>query len=229
MDAIDSSKRGEIIETLRNKSILKQKVFDNTYSVLMSLKEILEEYAVEANEVLEGSDRRIKLEYRDRGKFEAQLQLAGDILIFSMHTNVFQFERDNIIWKNSYVTQNKDNAYCGVIHIYNFLSDSFRYNRSSDEGYLIGRIFINREMQYLVEGKRQVSFRHNNFGQGVINTQALIEIVESAIGYTLDFDLLVPPFDTIKIASVEQMNTKIENSRLQTGKRLGYQYNSDDI
>lgn len=226
---LPSSKRSELIETLKEKATIKQLVYDNTFSVMADLKDILQEYAVEANELLEGADRRIKLEYRDRGKHEAQLQLAGDILIFSMHTNVFQFERDNIIWKNSYVQKNKDNAYCGVIHIYNFLSDSFRYNRQSDEGYLIGRIFINREMQYMVEGKRQVSFRHNSFGNGAITTESLTEIVESAIGYTLEFDLLTPPFDTIKVVSVDQMNTKIENSRLQTGKRLGYLYNSDDV
>lgn len=226
---LPASRRTEIVDTLKQRASLKQLVHDNTYNVLMQLKEILQEYAVEANDILEGADRRIKLEYRDRGKHEAQLQLAGDILIFSMHTNVFQFERDNIIWKNSYVQKEKDNAYCGVINIYNFLTDSFKFNRINDEGYLIGRIFINREMQYLVEGKRQISFRHNNFGNGAITTDALTEIIESAIGYTLEFDLLVPPFDTIKIASVEQMNTKIENSRHQTGKRLGYQYNSDDV
>lgn len=226
---LPASRRSEIVGNLKEKSTLKQLVYDNTYSVMSQLKDILQEYAVEANEILEGSDRRIKLEYRDRGKHEAQLQMAGDILIFSMHTNVFQFERENIIWKNSYIQKDKNNSYCGVINIYNFLSDSFKFNRQNDEGYLIGRIFVNREMQYLVEGKRQVSFRHNNFGNGAINTESLTEIIESAIGYTLEFDLLVPPFDTIKIASVEQMNTKIENSRGQTGKRLGYQYNSDDI
>lgn len=226
---LPDSRRSEIVNLLKDKATLKQLVYDNTYAVMTQLKEILQEYAVEANDLLEGSDRRIKLDYRDRGRHEAQLQMAGDILIFSMHTNVFQFERDNIIWKNSYVQKDRSNAYCGVIHIYNFLSDSFRYNRQGDEGYLIGRIFVNREMQYLVEGKRQISFKHNNFGSGVIDSESLTEIIESAIGYTLEFDLLVPPFDTIKIASVEQMNTKIENSRGQTGKRLGYQYNSDDI
>ncbi|CDN33109.1 hypothetical protein BN938_3047 [Mucinivorans hirudinis] len=226
---LPESKRGEIIAQLRDKATLKQKVYDNTFAVMSEIKEILQEYAVEANETLEGADRRIRLEYRDRGKLEAQLQLAGDILVFSMHTNTFQFERDNIVWKNSYVQRDRNNSYCGIINIYNFLSDSFRFNRQSDEGYLIGRIFVNHESQYFVEGKRQVSFRHNSFGSGVITYEALTHIVESALGYTLEFDLLVPPFDSQKVVSVEQMNTKIENSRLQTGKRLGYNYNSDDI
>lgn len=223
------SKREELIGTLKEKASLKQLVYDNTYATFISLKELLEEYAVEANEMLDSTDKRIRLEYRDRGKFEAQLQVAGDILIFSMHTNIFCFERENIIWKNSYVERNRYNAYCGVINIYNFLSDSFKYNRANDEGYLIGRLFINRESQYFVEGKRQISYRHNSFGQEAINNQALIDIIESAIGYALEFDLLMPPYDAVKLVSVDLMNTKIENSKLQTGKRLGFKYNSDDV
>lgn len=226
----ESGKRAQIIETLKTKSALLQRIFDNTQQVFGQLKEILQEYAVEVNEQLEGTtDKRVKLEYRDRGKFEAQLQLAGDILIFSMHTNVFQFERENIIWQNSYVKQDKQNAYCGVINIYNFLSDSFKYNRSADEGYLVARMFINRDFQYMVEGKRQVTYRHDNFGQGAITPEALTEIIENTMAYTLDFDLLVPPYDAVKLVSVDQMNTKIENSKLQTGKRLGYQFRSDDV
>ena len=47
--------------------------------------------------------------------------------------------------------------------------------------------------------------------------------------YTLSFDLLVPPFDIVKVASVEQINDKIESAKLQTGKRMGYKFNSDDV
>ena len=43
-------------------------------------------------------------------------------------------------------------TYCGVINMYNFLSDSFKYNRENDLGYLIGRMFINKENTF-VEGK----------------------------------------------------------------------------
>ncbi len=81
----------------------------------------------------------------------------------------------------------------------------------------------------MVEGKRQVTYRHDNFGQGAITPDALTEIIENTMAYTLDFDLLVPPYDTVKLVTVDQMNTKIENSKLQTGKRMGYQFRSDDV
>ena len=123
----------------------------------------------------------------------------------------------------------KENSYCGIINIYNFLADSFKYNRNGDEGYLVGRIFINHENQYFVEGKRQVSLRHNSFGTRRIDREAIMDIVEAAIDYVLDFDLLVPPYDTVKVVTVDQLNTKIENSKMQTGKRMGYKFNSDDI
>lgn len=221
--------REDILRTIREKSELQQRVYDNTFNVFTQLKDVLHEMSSELNDELEDIDRRVKIEYRDRGKFEAQLQVAADTLIFSMHTNVFEFNREHPIWQNSYVARDKSNSYCGIINIYNFLSDSFRYNRNSDEGYLIGRIFVNREMQYFVEGKRQISMRHNNFGTQRIDRDALLNIVETAIDYTIDFDLLVPPYDAVKIVSVDQLNTKIENSKIQTGKRLGYKFCSDDI
>ncbi len=221
--------REDILRTIREKSELQQRVYDNTFNVFTQLKDVLHEMSSELNDELEDIDRRVKIEYRDRGKFEAQLQVAADTLIFSMHTNVFEFNREHPIWQNSYVARDKSNSYCGIINIYNFLSDSFRYNRNSDEGYLIGRIFVNRENQYFVEGKRQMSLRHNNFGTQAIDKAALLNIVEIAVTYSLEFDLLVPPYDAVKIVSVDQMNTKIENSKMQTGKRLGYKFNSDDI
>ena len=229
MDGDPGSIRNGIIEKLSNKASLNQQVFDNTFSVFGNLKEVLHEMSSEIDDTLEEACKDARIESRDRGKFEAQLQIADDILIFSMHSNVFEFNREHIIWQNSYVQQARENSYCGMINIYNFLSDSFRYNRSADEGYLIGRIFINREMQYFVEGKRQISMRHNSFGTQRIDRAALLNIIENAIDYTVDFDLLVPPYDAVKVVTVDQLNTKIENSKMQTGKRLGYKFNSDDI
>lgn len=218
-----------ILNNLSEKSGMKQLVYDNTFATFNLIKEVLHEMASDYNSAFKGVDKRVKLEYHDRGKFEAEIRVAGDILIFSMHSNVFQFDRDHNIWKLSYVKDNKNASYCGIINIYNFLRDSFKYNRLDDLGYLIGRIFINRDYHYFVEGKRQMGFLYNNFGSATIDKDALINIIQSSILYTLEFDLLVPPYDVVKIASVNQMNTKIENSKLQTGKRLGFKFNSDDV
>ena len=230
MDGDPGSIRGSLIEKLSQKASLSQKVFDNTFSVFGRLKEVLHEMSSEIDDALEeeGKDE-VKIEYRDRGKFEAQLQIAEDILIFSMHSNVFEFNREHIIWQNSYVRDNRDNSYCGVINIYNFLSDSFKFNRNADEGYLIGRIFINREKCYFVEGKQQTSMRPMQFGKAEIDSEALVRILESAIYYALNFDLLLPSYDDNKRVTVDQFNTKMDNSKFVTGKRLGYDFEVEDI
>lgn len=221
--------RESILSKLSAKAALTQKVYDNTFAVFNSLKELLHEMSSEISDALEERGRRVRIEYRDRGKFEAQLQVADDILIFSMHTDVFEFNREHIIWQNPYIKNDTSASYCGIISIYNFLSDSFKYNRMSDEGYLIARIFVNREMEYFAEGKRQESMRHDKFGTGKIDRDALTRIIEAAVDYSVDFDLLVPRYDSVKVITADQLTTKLENSKMVTGKRLGYEFNSDDV
>jgi hypothetical protein len=218
-----------IVDTLKSKSVLKEKVFDNTAEAFMVVKEILKNLSREVNLNLTGIDPRIRMEYTDRSTFDAQLKVAGDMLLFSMHSNIFQFDREHPAWKTAYIQKNKFNAYSGIINIYNFLADSFKYSRLDDLGYLIARIFINHENQYFVEGKRQMGMLFTNYGNEEYSKEALQTIVYTAINYSLEFDLLVPPYDTIKIASVGQAESKIQHSKLITGKRLGFQFNSDDV
>lgn len=222
--------RSKILETIVRKSTLKQSVFDNTFSTFNELKDVLFEMASEMDDELDGKlDRRVRIEYRDRGKFEAQLQVASDLLIFQMHTDIFEFDANHIIWQNPYVQGDLSNSYCGVINIFNFLSDSFKYNRNADEGYLVGRIFINREKCFWVEGKRQTIARPMAFGQQRIDHESLIGIVETAINYAINFDLLTPPYEENKRVTVDQFNTKLDNSKFVTGKRISYDFSTDDI
>ena len=222
-------KKEEIIKTLSTKSVIKHQVYDNTLETFNNLKTVLKYISTNLNSNLKGIDKRIFLENKDQGVFESQLKVAGDLLVFSMHSNAFEFDRSHPIWKLSYIQNTPFSSICGVINIYNFLYDSFRYGRFDDLGYLVARIFINKDMQYFVEGKRQMGFWLNNFGTAPINSETLRDIVYSAIQYSLEFDLLVPPYDSVKIASVAQINSMIETSKIQTGKRLGFTFNSDDI
>jgi hypothetical protein len=194
------------------------------------LKEILHELASELDEELEESlDERVRIEYRDRGKFEAHFIFGENLLIFSMHTDIFRFSREDSIWENEYVGSEPENAACGIINVWNFLKDSFEHKRLGDEGYLVARIFVNRQMHYMVEGKGQGAFTRDEFGRHMVNKEGLTDIIESAIDYALNFDLLVPPYESQKTVSAEQFNTKMENSKMQTGKRLGYEFRTDDI
>ncbi|NMA26086.1 MAG: hypothetical protein GX936_10570, partial [Clostridiales bacterium] len=129
-----------LIDTLKGKSVLKQKVFDNTAAAFLMIKDILKNLARDVNSNLSGVDQRIRMEYTDRSTFDAQLKVAADLLMFSMHSNIFQFDREHPAWKTAYIQKNRFNSYSGIINIYNFLADSFKYSRLDDLGYLIARI-----------------------------------------------------------------------------------------
>ncbi len=226
----DPSPQQKILQGLNEKARVKVLVYENSLEIFNQLKDILSEISNDLSELIDvENDRKVRLEYRDRGKFEAELKFADDVLVFSMHTDVFQFDRDHSIWKNPYIKQNPYNSYCGVISVYNFLSDSLKYNRSEDLGYLVARMFVNREKFFFVEGKRQKRRATSSFGKILLCKEELVNFVEQAMLYTLSFDLLVPPFDLVKVASVEQINAKIESTKMRTGKRMGYKYNSDDV
>ena len=221
--------KSAILQTIREKSILKQLVYRNTAEVFSELKLVLESLVEEYNAELEGESDAVKLEFEDRGESEVQIRVASDILVFSMYSNVFQFDRDHAVWKKDYVKHNTNNAYSGIINIYNFLSDSFKYKRTEDLGYLVARIFINKEKHYIVEGKRQMSLLENDLSQSISDEDSLRKIVETAINYSLNFDLLVPPYDDVKILAVADIDEKIQNAKIKTGKRLGFQFKSDDV
>ncbi len=218
------------MEGLIAKTNLKQEVYRNTVAMFAVLKEVLRELADEYREQLKDKvDENILPFFQEKGPFEAEFKIGGDVLIFSMHSNVFVFNREHPIWKLEYIKANAMNSYCGVFSIYNFLADSFKYNRTQDLGYLIARIFVNHENHFFVEGKRQSNEVVKDFGTDELTKEYLKDIIETAVQYAIDFDLLVPPYDDVKIATVEQMQVEINHSRIQTGKRLGFKFNSDDI
>jgi len=218
------------LEGMILKTNLKQEVYRKSIGTFALLKEVLKELAEDYREKLKDKvDDNVLPVYQEKGPFEAEFRLGGDMLIFSMHSNVFVFNREHPIWKLDYIKANAMNSYCGVFNIYNFLADSFKYNRMEDLGYLIARIFVNRENHFFVEGKRQSSELVKDFGSDEMTKEYMKEIIETAVQYAIDFDLLVPPYDQVKIATVEQMNAEINHSRIQTGKRLGFKFNSDDV
>ncbi|TAJ10456.1 hypothetical protein DMA11_18920 [Marinilabiliaceae bacterium JC017] len=218
-----------ILKLLNEKANLKQHVFDSTHGKFKLLKEVLKNIEQEYNDLIVHLDKRVHLKYTDNGQFVIQLKIAGDVLVFYMHSNTFEFDRDHEVWKLPYAQENLLNSYCGVINIYNFLHDSFYYNRQDDLGYLVARVFINRDGSFFVEGKRQKGMGVNHFGEKILDHENWRKIVETAMQYSLEFDLLVPPYDDMKIVSLQQMNEEVMHSRMQTGKRLGFVYNSDDV
>ncbi len=219
--------KDEIIELLSYKANLKANVYETTLEVFNELKNIAEETALKTKKTLTKLNKNIKVEYRDKGEFEAEMRLAGDLLFLTMHTNVFEFPRDHEVMKSAYVKEDKSRSYCGVIYIYNFLADSIKYARTNDLGYLVARIYINKDRHFLVEGKRQIGPFYNNFVNEKLNTEKLKSILNASIIYCVNFDLLTPPYELVKELSVQQIIENNNYLRVKTGKRLGFRFQAD--
>jgi hypothetical protein len=213
-----------ILQLIQEKSVLKQDVYHLTMETFKDLKRALQESIEEIKTKFGSADSRIEFYYKNKGDLQAEIKVAGDILVFQMHTNVFQFDKTHPLWKSSYFQNEEANSYVGVINIYNFLSDSFKYNREQDLGYLIGRIFINKEKHFMVQGKRQLGFLYQDMINATLDNAALKSIVESSILYTLNFDLFLPPYETIQQLTVDDIQNMNHGISGATGKRLGFQF-----
>ena len=217
----------DLFKLILTKGSLKQDVYQKTLSVFNIIKNVSQKLTKDYQLTEEKPTPVIPFEYKDRGEFEIELRFAGDILIFMMHTNIFEFPRDHEVMRLPYLRDNKDRSYCGIINIYNFLADSFKYNRDNDSGYLIGRIFINKDMHYYLEGKREIGLIYNSFETSQADIESISNVVKSAIKYTVNFDLLTPPYDNVKEVSVFEIKTELDNMKIPTGKRLGFRFQAD--
>ncbi|MBQ6956801.1 MAG: hypothetical protein IJP80_09335 [Bacteroidales bacterium] len=221
----------EIKEQLSNLIFSKGELKQNVYQATKQSFELFRSTAKGIVEKLQEQNREkgkdLRFEFTDRGDFEFEIRFAGDLLIFMMHTNVFEFSRNHEVMKSQYIRENPERSYCGVIHVYNFLTDSFLYQRDNDLGYLIGRIFVNAEKHYFIEGKRELGMLYNNFNTSVVGDESVRNIIESAIEYTTNFDLLTPPYDEIKVVSVGEMRNNFDKKSIVTAKRLGFRFQAD--
>jgi hypothetical protein len=217
----------ELFQALAGKGGLKQEVYHKTFQIFEDFKKEAEGMPPQFHSRYSNTKYPILFEYRNRGQFEFELKFGGDILIFMMHTNIFEFPRDHEVMKTPYVKEDVKRSYCGVIQIFNFLNDSFRYNRVNDLGYMIGRIFINRELHYFIEGKREIGLLYNNFNTSKISKTTIGSIIRSAMLYTINFDLLTPDFNNVKEVTMAEMQDTIDRMIIRTGKRLGYRFQAD--
>lgn len=221
----------ELKESLKNlvfdKSDLKQQVYRSTKEAFEMFRSTTRSIIDQFRQHAAAEGREVRFDFADRGDFEFEVKFAGDVLIFAMHTNVFEFPRDHQVMKSPYIREDSRRSYCGVIRIYNFLADSFLYQRDQDLGYMIGRVFVNNEKHYFIEGKRELGMLYNNFGTSLITSESVQSIVESAIEYTTNFDLLTPPYDDVKLVSVGEMRFDIDKKSTATGKRLGFRFQAD--
>lgn len=212
--------RKTILNLLENKSRLKQDISEEVRSVFSKLKAVIEEEISAIKPHIK--DARVRLNAEEKGDNEIKVMIGSDAVIFQLHSNVFMLDDDHPAWKNKYLKEDPNKAYFGIIHIYNFLADSFIYNRMNDSGFLIGRIFVNHESHLMVEGKGQLDFLFKTPGETLSSKEVLKHIVQCSFSHALDFDLMAPPYEIIEEISLGQILAISADLQMKTSKRLGF-------
>lgn len=216
-----------ILDLLLNKSALKQNIADDCEKIFREFKiAIKEEIDSLQTDV---KDSRIRLSYKEKGAFEIHVYIGSDVLVFHLHNNVFCLPDENPLWGTKYLNDDSTKGYFGIIYIYNFLAESFVQNRENDLGYLIGRLFINRNRHIMMEGKGQLGSSFRDLENIELTNEMIVMIIQSSFAFALDFDLYIPPYDYVSELSVGQIQAISNNLQLETGKRLGFKMKSDDI
>ncbi|MEO9869129.1 hypothetical protein [Ekhidna sp.] len=210
-----------IVETLLTKSTVKQQTYRN---VCTAFKQLLEEAHLLVD-VLSAKtterDQDIKLRVESINDQEFHIQVAGDLLVFVLHTNVITLSDDYDYSKSEYVLEKPLRKYLGQINIYNFMSDSFEFNRLNDPGYLLARLLINHENHFIAEGDRQVGFMFKSASSKPLEKVDLNILIKIIITQAAENDLMAPPFPKIRHISVREKMEKTQS--LGGGNKIGFQ------
>jgi len=215
-----------IMQLLSDKSTVKQEVYRKSFEYFTLLKQTLSQVASNLKTDICKVDESVRVEYKDKNNFECEIHFGGDILLFNMQTNVFTFDKGHAVWRTGYVKEDESRAYFIMINIYNFLADSFKYHRTQDMGVLLGRMFINREGHFFVEGKRQLGFLFSDLAHQEVGAQSLKEVVDTAIIQGLEFDLTVPDYREVMLVSVREIMETSNELHLKTSKNVEIGYYS---
>ena len=218
--------RQAILDLLLDKAALKQDIAQDVKEVFAMFKKAIESEQNALKEQI--TDDRIRLFHKEIGDFEQHAYVGSDVLIFHQHNNVFRMPDDNPLWGTRYFREDDSRGFFGVIYIYNFLAQSFLQNRSQDEGYLIARIFVNKEGHFMIEGKGQLGYLFRDVENMVLSEEAVKVIVQLAFVFAIEFDLLVPPYDFISTMTVAESQMISNNLQIQTGKRLGFKMKNEE-
>ncbi|MFN5356919.1 MAG: hypothetical protein ACK5CT_09955 [Bacteroidota bacterium] len=216
-----------LVKMVLSKCGLAKDVIEQSTLVLKTLRSVLQEKESALRKAVHASDPRIPIQYKDRSAFEAEFRVGDDLLIFAMHSSALVFDHSHPIWKNSWVSLDQSRGTVGMISVYNFLSDSIKYERRNDSGFLIARLFIGKDGHCFAEGKRQLGVLFNDYSTTVATKEILSEFVNGVILFSLDVDVNVPAFDQMKEISVLEAMVNTMQSSVSTGKRLGFKFESE--
>ncbi|QOI97464.1 MAG: hypothetical protein HRU69_08160 [Flammeovirgaceae bacterium] len=215
-----------ITKLLETKSTAKQKTYKFLLDAFAVLKGESKRIIDEIRKKAHPDDGDVTVDFTDVNEHEFQVKLAGDLLIFVLHTNVVTFDEEHFVMKDPYILQNECNRYFGQINIYNFMSDSLKFNRVNDPGYLLARLMVNHENRFFVEGEGQVARLFNKVSEGALTHDFLNGLIKLVLALAIENDLMAPPYPQVKFITLYQ---KLEHTPdLGGGQKIGFRMSYQD-
>lgn len=224
MESQNTDNVTQIIELLKYKAVAKQKVYRGIQDVFKRMKKVAANFAGQIDQQIQQVDHAVDVEFINVSDFEFQMKFSGDVLVFSMHSNIVTFPKEHVLFKSPYIQQDKRRSFFGAIVAYNFLADSLKYKRMADPGYLIGRMFVNIDEHFYMEGARQWGFLFPDISQNKLGDQILLEFIQSSMIAAMEIDSEMPSFEQEKMISVHQ---KLNQRMLGNIKKVGFKTASD--
>lgn len=210
-----------ILTKLQTTSKLKYNLFEMTETLFLDLEKICGQLTKEIYESNK-EDTPIPIKVERTNAFEFIFRIGGDALIFILQSNIVRLPDENYLSKSKYLKDDVTLRYFGQILIYNFLSDTIEFGRLDDPGYLIGRVLINRENKFFLEGDRKIVFNFPELEVNHVNPEKMRDFVEQLVVSALDNDLLAPAFTDIMVITYQQ---KIEHiSGLGNPQKIGFDF-----
>ncbi|WP_242583019.1 hypothetical protein [Hymenobacter telluris] len=216
----------QIFDGLKQKSSAKQAIYRNTMSTFDLLRKVTQELVVELSRKITPVDSTVIIEYRPINDMEFHIRFSGDLLVFVMHSNIVTFPDEYGPMPTKYVEDDFRRRFFGHIMAYNFMADSIKYQRMNDPGYLVGRLLINIDNHYFLEGVQQLELPDNDMSDNVVTPDGMKLFVESAMIAAVNNDLIAPPLDDIQKISVKQ---KLENQQVSRPSKVGFSFSHEQV
>ncbi len=213
-----------IVDTLLTKSTAKQRAYKNVCKAFRQLKEESKKLIAVLNERTAEKDEDITLEVEEVSDQEFHVKIAGDLMVFILHTNIITLSKDYSFNDSDYVKEDPYRKYLGQINVYNFMADSVKFNRLNDPGYLLARIMVNCENHFIVEGDQVLNSMFEAYSSKPLEPADLNILIQLIISEAVDNDLVAPPFAMIRGITLQQKIARTES--LGAGNKIGFQMSS---
>jgi hypothetical protein len=205
---------------LESKSTAKQITYKNLLAAFQQLSGEAKRVVEELKKKAKPGDDDVTVEFSSTNEHEFDVKLAGDLLVFVLHTNIVTFDETHPVMQDPYIKEKDINRYFGQIMIYNFMSDSVKYNRVNDPGYLLARLLINHEGRYVMEGGGRLAEVSNSVSSAPIVDQEINLLVKLAMAIAIENDLMAPPFPQVQFITLMQKMEKTQE--LGGGQKIGF-------